>query len=99
MYILRIIRKYNIIMLNYERSICTLIKKRRYYKRPKSDDSPDVCDLAEKAMFYNPVASVNDCTGFTPIVPINALEAESYCELLDVNVTSRDGEVAYAKKK
>ncbi len=34
-------------------------------------------------------ASVNDCTGYTPVVPLCAEEAEAYEELLDVPATAR----------
>ena len=34
-------------------------------------------------------ASVNDCTGYTPVVPLCAEEAESYEDLMDIPATAR----------
>ena len=34
-------------------------------------------------------ASVNDCTGYTPVVPLCAEEAESYEDLMDIPAPAR----------
>lgn len=71
-----------------------MIKKRkRVYKEPSADR------FSSKAMFSNPVASANDCTGITPTIPETEEEAESYCNLADIPVTSRDGGQAFNRAK
>lgn len=70
-----------------------MIKRKRMYKAPPADK------FASEAMFSNPVASANECTGMTPTVPLTEDEATSYCNLLDVPVTSRDGGAAYKRAK
>ncbi len=63
------------------------------YKAPCADR------FSAEAMFLNPVASANECTGMTPTVPFTEDEATSYCDLLDVPVTSCDGGEAYKRAK
>ncbi len=46
----------------------------------------------EKAFYQTRVASVNDCTGITPIVPTSDYEAEAYEALMDIPVTARHRE-------
>lgn len=70
-----------------------MIKRKRMYKAPSADK------FAAEAIFSNPVASANECTGMTPTVPLTEDEATSYCSLLDVPVTSRDGGEAYKRAK
>lgn len=41
----------------------------------------------EDALFTNPVASSNDCTGYINTLPESEEEAESYSDLLNVPVT------------
>lgn len=67
-------------------------KDTQYYKR-------DAAKLAEEAMFTNPIASVNDCTGITQTIPQTGSQAESYCDIADVPVTSLDGASKYKKAK
>lgn len=70
-----------------------MIKKRKtIYKAPSADK------FAAEAMFYSRAASANDCTGMTPTPPLTEDEAESYCDVLSVPVTSKDGGEAYENK-
>ena len=41
----------------------------------------------EDAMFYNPVASANDCTGYTMKVPLTKDEAEDKARLVNSPAT------------
>ena len=34
-------------------------------------------------------ASVNDCTGYTPVVPLSAEESEAYEDLMDIPAPAR----------
>ena len=68
-------------------------KRRRMYKAPSADR------FSAEAMFSNPVATTNDCTGMTPTVPLTEDEATSCCDLLDVPVSSCDGGEAYKRAK
>lgn len=49
-------------------------------------------------IFYRTsAASANDCTGITPTVPETSYEAESYFDIIDLPVTSRDGSERFKK--
>lgn len=60
------------------------IGKELYHKRNDLEYGRD-------AFLTNPIASANDCTGITQTVPETGAEAESYCDIADVPVTSLDG--------
>lgn len=44
----------------------------------------------ENSFFTNPVASVNDATGYVPKIPDNTDEAENYEDLCQVPVSSKE---------
>lgn len=49
-------------------------------------------------VFYRTsAASANDCTGVTPIVPETGFEAESYFDIIDLPITSKDGIEVFKK--
>ena len=71
----------------------------------KKDKNKTICgklnkanslDHLKNAIDHTRPASVNDCTGYTPVVPLCAEEAESYEDLMDITTTARrrryDGE-------
>lgn len=69
-------------------------RKRQYVREPSADE------LAEKAMFENPVASVTDCTGFVPRIPDSHESAKSYNDIHPgAPVTALDGSEAYTERK
>ena len=69
-------------------------KKRNYIKEPSAEE------LAEKAMFENPIASVMDYTGFVPRIPDSEEAANSYNDICtDAPVTALDGSEAYKKAR
>ncbi|HPE94660.1 MAG TPA: hypothetical protein PLT66_01145 [Bacillota bacterium] len=45
---------------------------------------------SKDAFLTNPVASVNECTGFVPTPPETQHEASAYSELADVPVTKNE---------
>ena len=64
----------------------------------KREESKNICgklkkshslDHLKNAVDHTRPASVNDCTGYTPVVPLCAEEAEFYEELMDVPATAR----------
>ena len=61
-------------------------KDNKIYGKPKKAHS---LDHLKNAVDHTRPASVNDCTGYTPIVPLCAEEAEAYEELMDVPATAR----------
>ena len=71
------------------------MKKRNVYNR-----EPSAEELAEKAMFENPVASVMDYTGFVPRIPDSEEAANSYNDICtNAPVTALDGSEAYKKAR
>jgi hypothetical protein len=54
-------------------------------------------EYAEDMYFQMPAASPTDFTGLAPIVPETEYEAESYCDVMDVPVTAKDGSEKYKK--
>lgn len=61
-------------------------KENKIYGKPKK---PHSLDHLKNAVDHTRPASVNDCTGYTPVVPLCAEEAEAYEELMDVPATAR----------
>ena len=51
------------------------------------------------AFLYNPVASNQDCTGFSPTKTYTQEEAESKSQICDVPTTSADGGEAIPKRR
>lgn len=47
----------------------------------------------EDAMFINPIASANDCTGYTMKAPLTEDEAEDKANLVNVPATKYDVEL------
>jgi len=61
---------------------------------------PDISELAQKAMFENPIASATDYTGFVPRIPDSEEAANSYNDVCpDAPVTALDGSEAYKKAR
>lgn len=60
-------------------------KSKKIHSKPQTEH-------LEKAFYQNRVASVNDCTGITPIIPDSDYMAESYEDLMDIPVTARHKE-------
>ena len=54
-------------------------------------------EYAEDMYLQMPAASATDFTGVTPIVPETEYEAESYCDVMDIPVTAKDGTEKYKK--
>ena len=71
------------------------MKKRRNFEKEISAD-----ELAAKAMFENPVASVMDYTGFVPRIPDSEEAANSLSDICTgAPVTALDGNEAYKKAR
>ncbi|MBQ8448154.1 MAG: hypothetical protein IJX27_04390 [Clostridia bacterium] len=71
------------------------MRKRRIQNR-----EPSAEELAAKAMFENPVASVMDYTGFVPRIPDSEEAANSYNDICtNAPVTALDGSEAYKKAR
>ena len=71
------------------------MKKRRKYEKEVSAE-----ELAAKAMFENPVASVMDYTGFVPRIPDSKEAADSYNDICtDAPVTALDGSESFKKAR
>lgn len=50
----------------------------------------DATEYSKKAMFTNPAASSNDCTGYSQRVDMDTEEAEQLADLMDVTVKQSD---------
>lgn len=46
-------------------------------------------DHLKNAVDHTRPASVNDCTGYTPVIPLSAEESESYEDLMDIPAPAR----------
>ena len=69
-------------------------------KRHKIAKEVNADELAAKAMFENPVASVMDYTGFVPRIPDSEEAASAYNDICtDAPVTALDGSEAYRKAR
>ncbi len=53
----------------------------------------------ENAFMTNPIASSNDCTGFTVVIPDDASEADGYNDIYHVPVTSSERDKNSPKSK
>lgn len=58
-----------------------------YYDRDKTHDSKDCTEFAKDAFLTNPVASVNDTTGYVQRIVYGEDEADFYEEMFDVPVS------------
>ena len=56
--------------------------------RPKKKN-PHAFEHLKNAVDHTRPASVNDCTGYTPVIPLSAEESESYEDLLDIDAPAR----------
>ena len=75
-------------------------KRRDYMERPKKIQKcppKRAWEYSENMYLQMPAASPTDFTGLAPIVPETEYEAESYCDVMDVPVTSMDGGEKYKK--
>ena len=61
-------------------------------KKNKKTSSISQMKHLENALYHTHVASVNDCTGITPIIPDSEYEADSYESLMEIPVTARHKE-------
>ncbi|MBQ9746114.1 MAG: hypothetical protein IJW21_04770 [Clostridia bacterium] len=69
-------------------------------KRHVHEKEPSAEELAARAMFENPIASVADYTGFVPRIPDSEEAANSYNDICtDAPVTALDGSEAYKKAR
>lgn len=57
-------------------------------KHPKQKKSNPPC---KDAFLHNPVASAQDCTGYSPYKSLTEMEAESRATLCNVPASSADG--------
>lgn len=55
--------------------------------KPTPKKSPTVKECSEKAMFHNPVASVNDATGYATTSPKTQEESQSLSNLINAPST------------
>ncbi|MBQ2989566.1 MAG: hypothetical protein IJD59_10720 [Clostridia bacterium] len=60
--------------------------KRNRCHQKKTDHS---FDHLKNAVDHTRPASVNDCTGYTPVIPLSAEESESYEDLMDIPAPAR----------
>jgi hypothetical protein len=72
--------------LSNKERISSMKKENKIYGKPKKAHS---LDHLKNAIDHTHPASVNDCTGYTPVIPLWAEEAEAYEELMDVPATAR----------
>ncbi len=69
-------------------------------KKKQEKRTPDILELAQKAMFENPIASFTDYTGFVPRIPDSEEAANSYNDVCpDAPVTALDGSEAYKEAR
>ena len=59
-------------------------RKKRFPK-----NTSHTLDHLKNAVDHTRPASVNDCTGYTPGIPLSAEESESYEDLLDIDAPAR----------
>ena len=60
-------------------------KKKIYGKTKNAHNLSHLRD----AIDHTRPASVNDCTGYTPVIPLSAEESESYEDLMDISAPAR----------
>ena len=60
-------------------------KKKSCCKKSKAHSFDHLRDAVDRTR----PASVNDCTGYTPVIPLSAEESESYEDLLDIPAPAR----------
>ena len=53
----------------------------------------DATEYSRDAFIDNPVASANDCTGYSQRSRMDAEEAQSLADLMDVTVKGKDSEI------
>ena len=58
-------------------------------KTCRKKQNPHTLHHLHDAVEHTRPASVNDCTGYTPIVPLCAEEEESYEDLMDIPAPAR----------
>lgn len=54
-------------------------------------------EYSQNMYLQSSAASPSEFTGLLPIVPETEYEAESYCDLMDAPITSRDGAEKFKK--
>ena len=59
-------------------------EKKKIYGKPQRS-----LDHLRNAVDLTRPASVNDCTGYTPVIPLCAEESESYEDLMDLPAPAR----------
>ncbi len=62
-------------------------KKKEKNILPTGEDFYGFSKNCEDAILYNPVASVNDCTGYTMNAPLTNAEAEDKARLINAPAT------------
>ena len=53
----------------------------------------DATEYSKDVFIDNPVASANDCTGYSQRSRIDAEEAQSLADLMDATVKNKDAEI------
>ena len=61
-------------------------EKKKIYGKPRGSHT---LDHLRNAIDHTRPASVNDCTGYTPVIPLSAEESESYEDLMDIPAPAR----------
>jgi hypothetical protein len=61
-------------------------EKKKIYEKSKNAHA---LDHLRNAVDLTHPASVNDCTGYTPVIPLSAEESESYEDLMDLPAPAR----------
>ena len=61
-------------------------EKKKIYGKPKNANS---LDHLKNAIDHTRPASVNDCTGYTPVIPLSTEESEAYEDLMDIPAPAR----------
>ena len=65
----------------------------------KDKKKQDACDYSKDEFLNNPVASVNDVTGYVPRIPDVVSRAQSLTDLTNATVDSLDGGESPAKER
>ncbi len=61
-------------------------EKKKIYGKPKNAHN---LDHLRNAVDHTRPASANDCTGYTPVIPLSAEESESYEDLMELPAPAR----------
>ena len=91
-------RKESIFFSNRYKIKTDSVQKQERINDMKNEEKKKVCrkktnthslEHLRDAIDHTRPASVNDCTGYTPVIPLSAEESESYEDLLDIPAPAR----------